>query len=155
MDGILLLIVICMVIEVYFIIIGINLIFEMYYYYKDGNKKDTNLKGRMLRSSIRHELVHARIANMFGFTDWKIITKNNSLACRIEIDYDTLNWKTIFNFLKMCIFHLIYDVGDCIVWVDVIGVCEYIQTCFLDIKIIISKFIENKKLVNESNYNVN
>ena len=74
-----LLIIIFVIIEVY---ISIS-IFEDYCYNKDGNKKGTNLKGRELRKAIKHELVHARIANAFGFIDWKIISEIDILICKI------------------------------------------------------------------------
>lgn len=146
MNEILLLIVICTISEIYLIIVVVIIIFNGYYYYKDGNKKGTNLKGRVLKKAIIHELVHARIANRFGFTDWKISHKNDSLVCIIDIDYDVLNWRLLFKFLKMCGFHFIFDVGICIIWVDVISICEYIQKYFLDVRRIIDKFIKIKKL---------
>lgn len=45
MNEIMLLIIICVIIETYFVLIGVVFTFEMYCYYKDGNKKGTNLKG--------------------------------------------------------------------------------------------------------------
>jgi len=142
MDETILVIVICFVVEGYLTLAGIVLIFETYYYYKDGNKKGTNLKGRMLRKGIKHELVHARIANIFNFTDWKIIPKIDGLACKIDVDYDVMNWNLLFNFLMMCGFHFIFDVGGCVIQVNVISICDYIRKYFLDVKMVINKFIK-------------
>lgn len=141
MDGV---IAICFAIEVYFVLTGFVLIFEGYCYYKDGNKKGTNLKGRALREGIRHELVHARIANKFGFTDWKIIHKPNSLACSINIEYDVLSWQLLFKIIRMCVVHFVYDIGVCIVWVDVVSICDHIKDYFSDFRRIINNFIEIK-----------
>ena len=139
-------IVMCFVIEGYLISVMIALVFEEYCYCKDGNKKGTNLKGRALRIAISHELVHARIANKFGFTDWKIIRKPNSLACRIYFDYDVLSWGLLFSFLRMCGVHFVFDVCRCVIWVDVTGICEYIKEYSLGTRRIIGKFIKLKKV---------
>lgn len=144
MNGIELVIGVCFILEGYLILIGIISCFKIYYYYKDGNKKGINLKGRVLRSVIRHELVHARIANKFGFIDWKIIHKSNSLVCEIYMN-DATNWGSLFKFLTMCGFHFIFDMGAYIVWVDVLNICVYIKKYFLDIRRITNKFIRIKK----------
>lgn len=146
MSLILFLIVMLCICEVYFMVLGVIFIFQKYYYYKDGNIEGTNLKGRILKKAIKHELIHIRITNMFGFTNWKIIPKIDGLACEINIDYNIMNWISLFNFLKMCIFQFIFDVIVCIVYINIVGICEYIQKYFLDFREIIGKFINNKKI---------
>ena len=128
MDGIILM---CIAIEAYLVIVGIALVFETYYYNKDGNKKGTNLKGRILKKAIRHELIHARIANAFGFKDWKIIHKLDGLECNIKIDFDAMNRGYFFKCLRMWGVHCIFDIGGCIIWVKLGKSYKHLVVSFL------------------------
>ena len=129
-------------------IVEVNIIYIIDFYIRNDNEKNVkfkrwNVKFKrwMLRSSIRHELVHARICNKFRFNDWKIVLESDGMKCIIYFDFP-LTKKSLFKYLIMFLFHLVYDLSCQIVWFNIINVVDYIKEFFSNSVMIINGHIK-------------